>query len=165
MLPKGIERPGRTEVRRREISYHERTLDDEVDAGTSGGDGRANRKQIEDVGTDRSNLLGKIESGSADRTGEWVEEHIAGSGIEDLDVQGFVSGAHSDDAKRRSWPPRIPPVEITVAYSSIGDTQVWTIKLFTFTVLRLEFEHILFTLYVQNCSNCSNLFALLNELV
>ncbi|XP_056624469.1 nesprin-3 [Triplophysa dalaica] len=108
VLPEGIERPGRTEVRRREMSYHERTLDDEVDAVTSGGDGRANRKQIEDAGMDRSNLLGKIESGSADRTGEWVEEHIAGSGIEDLDVQGFIGSQgprqHVDtEAMRREF--------------------------------------------------------------
>ncbi|KAI7804686.1 nesprin-3 [Triplophysa rosa] len=108
--PEGIERPGRPQIWRREMSYHERTLDDEVDAVTSGGDGRANRKQIEAADTDRSNLLGKSESRSADRTGEWVEEHIA--------------GAHTDDAKRRLWPSQIPPDEITVAYSSVGDTQI-----------------------------------------
>ncbi|KAA0710980.1 Nesprin-3 KASH domain-containing protein 3 [Triplophysa tibetana] len=132
VLPEDIERPGRTEVWRRDMSYHERTLDDEVDPVTSGGDGRANRKQID--GTDRSNLLRKSESGSADRTGEWVEEHIAGSGIEDLDMQGFVSGAHTDDAKRRLWPYPIPPDEITVTYSSIGSQHVDT------EALRREFE-------------------------
>lgn len=130
VFPEGIERPGRPEVWRREKSYHKRNLDDEVDAVTSGGDGRANRKRVEVADTYRSNLLGKSETKSADRTGEWVEEHIAGSGIEDLDVQGFVSGVRTDETKRRLWPSQIPSDEITVAFSSVGDTQVWIVKIF-----------------------------------
>lgn len=120
VFPEDIEKPGCPEVWRREKSYHERTLDDEVDSVTSGGDGRVNRKQMEVPDTYRSNLLGKGETGSADRTGEWV---IAGSGIEDLNVQSFLSGAHTDDTKRRLQPSQIPP-ETSVAFSSFGNSQI-----------------------------------------
>uniref|UniRef100_A0A671SUA9 Nesprin-3-like n=1 Tax=Sinocyclocheilus anshuiensis TaxID=1608454 RepID=A0A671SUA9_9TELE len=95
MEAKPDRRPGGSEVWRREWSYQDQSMDDEVDAVISGGDRNVNRKRI---GMDKGDLLR-----SGGQTGEWVEQHIPGSGIEDLDIKGrcsFLSGTDSDAQKR-----------------------------------------------------------------
>ncbi|XP_067223828.1 nesprin-3 [Chanodichthys erythropterus] len=98
LVPEGIARPGRFEVRRRERTYQDRSTDDEVDAVMSGSDRTVNRKQRGMEGSYGGDLLRTV-----GRTGEWVEEHMASSGIEDLDMQGrysFLRGVDSDDAQK-----------------------------------------------------------------
>ncbi|XP_052001938.1 nesprin-3-like [Xyrauchen texanus] len=110
VFPENIRRSGGPEVWRRERGYHDSSMYDEVDAVTSGG-----------------NFLRENETRSGGRTGEWVEEHMGGSGIEDLDMQGkygFLSGAHTADAQKRMQPSAIKPKETTLAYDSVGDTQM-----------------------------------------
>ncbi|XP_052009821.1 nesprin-3 [Xyrauchen texanus] len=110
VFPDNIPRPGGPEVWRRERGNHDISMEDEVDTVTSEG-----------------YLLRKNETRSGGRTGEWVEEHMGGSGIEDLDMQGrydFFSGVQSDHAQRRIRPSSIPPNETTVACDSIGGTQM-----------------------------------------
>ncbi|XP_065108494.1 nesprin-3 [Paramisgurnus dabryanus] len=119
VFSEGIDRPEGPEVCRRETSYHDRsTTDDEVDAVISGGDRNVNKRRIEVADTRRIDLLRKSE------VGEWVEDRMTASGIEDLDVQGFLSGSHTDDTKRRIRQPQIPPDEISMAYSAVGDIQM-----------------------------------------
>uniref|UniRef100_A0A672Q509 Nesprin-3-like n=1 Tax=Sinocyclocheilus grahami TaxID=75366 RepID=A0A672Q509_SINGR len=103
MEAKPDRRPGGSEVWRREWSYQDQSMDDEVDAVISGGDRNVNRKRI---GMDEGDLLR-----SGGQTGEWVEQHIPGSGIEDLDIKGrysFLSGTDSD-AQKRMRQSQIPP--------------------------------------------------------
>ncbi|CAM4648070.1 unnamed protein product [Leuciscus chuanchicus] len=108
VVSEGIARPGRSEARRREKSYRDQSMDDEVDAVMSGSDRTVNRKQIGIKGSYGDDLLR-----SGGRTGEWV--HIASSGIEDLDMQ--VKYGFSDDAQ-------IPPEMTSAAYGSTDDYQM-----------------------------------------
>ncbi|KAK2878972.1 hypothetical protein Q8A67_019763 [Cirrhinus molitorella] len=104
VLPEGISRRGGSEVWGQEWGYRDQSMDDEVDAVISGSDRNVNRKRI-----------GTVEGGdlisSGGRTGEWVEQHIDGSGIEDLEIKGrytFSSGMDSDTQKRKR-PSQSPP--------------------------------------------------------
>uniref|UniRef100_A0A8C2ILK1 Spectrin repeat containing, nuclear envelope family member 3 n=1 Tax=Cyprinus carpio TaxID=7962 RepID=A0A8C2ILK1_CYPCA len=100
MEAKPDRRAGGSEGRRRECIYQDQSMDDEVDAVISGGDRNVNRKRI---GMDESDLL---RSG-----GQTGEQHIHGSGIEDLDIKGgysFLSGTDSD-AQKRMRQSKIPP--------------------------------------------------------
>ncbi|KAK7142587.1 hypothetical protein R3I94_012063 [Phoxinus phoxinus] len=110
VVSKGIARPGRSEVRRRE-SYRDQSMDDEVDTVMEE-DRTVNRKQEVTYGND---LLS-----SGGRTGEWVDEHS--SGIEDLDIQGKYG--FSDDAQTWMRPSQIPPDETSAAYGSTDDDQM-----------------------------------------
>ncbi len=83
-------------------------MDDEVDAVISGSDRKVNRKR---TGMDEGDMIS-----SGGWTGEWVEQHKAGSGIEDLDIKGrysFLTGIDSD-AQKRMQPSQIPPDDIQV---------------------------------------------------
>lgn len=106
VVSEGIARPGRSEVRRREKTYRDQSMDDEVDAVMSGSDRTVNRMQIGIKGSYGDNLLR-----SGGRTGEWVE---------DLDMQ--VKYGFSDDAQ-------IPPEMTSAAYGSTDDYQVRMIKI------------------------------------
>lgn len=122
LVPEGIARPGRFEVRRRERTYQDRSTDDEVDAVMSGSDRTVNRKRIGMEGSYGGDLLRSV-----GRTGEWVEEHMASSGIEDLDMQGrysFLRGVVSDDAQKRA---RLSQTSATIG--STDDNQVRIIKI------------------------------------
>ncbi|XP_016428183.1 nesprin-3 isoform X1 [Sinocyclocheilus rhinocerous] len=106
VLPEGISRPGGSEVWRREWTYQDQSMDDEVDAVISGSDRKVNRKR---TGMDEGDMIS-----SGGWTGEWVEQYKAGSGIEDLDIKGrhsFLSGIDSD-AQKRMRPSQIPPDDI-----------------------------------------------------
>ncbi|XP_056123130.1 nesprin-3 [Rhinichthys klamathensis goyatoka] len=107
VVSEGIARPERSEVRGRERSYRDQSMDDEVDAVMSGSDRTVNRKQIGIKGSYGDDLLR-----SGGRTGEWVEEHIASSGIEDLDMEGKYG--FSDDAQTVMRPSQIPPDETSM---------------------------------------------------
>lgn len=119
VVSEGIARPGRSEVRRRERSYRDQSMDDEVDAVMSGNDRTVNRKQIGIKGSYGDDLLR-----SGGRTGEWVEEHITSSGMDMQVKYGF-----SDDAQNVMWPSQIPPDETSAAYGSTDDDQVRMIKI------------------------------------
>ncbi|XP_050989874.1 nesprin-3 isoform X1 [Labeo rohita] len=102
VLPEGDSRQGGSEVWRREWRYQDQSMDDEVDAVISGGDRNVNRKW---TGIDESDLIS-----TGGRTGEWVEQHISASGIEDLDIKSrysFLSGTDSD-AQKRKRPSQMP---------------------------------------------------------
>lgn len=114
MVSEGITRPGCSEVRR-ERSYRDQSMDDEVDAFISGSDRTVNRKQIGIKGSYGDDLLR-----SGGRTGEWVEERIASSGIEDLDIKY---------GQNVMWPSQIPPDETSAAYGSTDDNQVRMIQI------------------------------------
>lgn len=114
VVSEGIARPGRSEVRRRERSYRDQSMDDEVDAVMSGNDRTVNRKQIGIKGSYGDDLLR-----SGGRTGEWVEEHITSSGMDMQVKYGF-----SDDAQNVMWPSQIPPDETSAAYGSTDDDQM-----------------------------------------
>lgn len=101
VLPKGISRPGGSEVRRREWTYQDQSMDDEVDAVISGSGRKVNSKW---TGMDEGDLFS-----SGGWTGEWVEQHKAGCGIED----SFLSGIDAD-AQKRMQPSQSPPDDIQV---------------------------------------------------
>lgn len=101
VLPKGISRPGGSEVRRREWTYQDQSMDDEVDAVISGSGRKVNSKW---TGMDEGDLFS-----SGGWTGEWVEQHKAGCGIED----SFLSGIDAD-AQKRMRPSQSPPDDIQV---------------------------------------------------
>lgn len=122
LVPEGIARPGRSEVRRRERTYQDRSTDDEVDAVMSGSDRTVIRKQIGMEGSYGGDLLRSV-----GRTGEWVEEHMASSGIEDLDMQSrytFLRGVDSDDAQNGA---RLSQTTATIGLTD--DNQVRIIKI------------------------------------
>ncbi|XP_059376056.1 nesprin-3 isoform X1 [Carassius carassius] len=105
VLPKGKSRPGGSEDWR-EWTYQDQSMDDEVDAVISGSDHKVNRKR---TGINEGDMIS-----SGGWTGEWVEQHKAGSGIEDLDIKdrySFLSGIDSD-AQKRMRSSHIPPDEI-----------------------------------------------------
>lgn len=94
-FPEGSSRPGGSELWRTDWTYQDQSMDDEVDAVISGSDRKVNRKR---TGMDKGGMIS-----SGDLTGEWVEQHKAGSGIGDLDIKdryGFLSGIDSDAQKR-----------------------------------------------------------------
>uniref|UniRef100_A0A8C1GAW4 Spectrin repeat containing, nuclear envelope family member 3 n=1 Tax=Cyprinus carpio TaxID=7962 RepID=A0A8C1GAW4_CYPCA len=100
-FPEGISRPGGSELWRTDWTYQDQSMDDEVDAVISGSDRKVNRKR---TGMDKGGMIS-----SGDLTGEWVEQHKAGSGIGDLDIKdryGFLSGIDSD-AQKRMQPSQI----------------------------------------------------------
>ncbi len=116
VLPKGISRPGDSEVRRRERTYQDQSVDDEVDAVISGSGRKGNTK-----------WTGMDEDDSGGWTGEWVEQHKAGSGIKDLDIKGrysFISGIDAD-AQKRMQPSQIPPDDIQVRIIKILFLLFW----------------------------------------
>uniref|UniRef100_A0A8C1Z2Q9 Spectrin repeat containing, nuclear envelope family member 3 n=3 Tax=Cyprinus carpio TaxID=7962 RepID=A0A8C1Z2Q9_CYPCA len=94
-FPEGSSRPGGSELWRTDWTYQDQSMDDEVDAVISGSGRKVNRKR---TGMDKGGMIS-----SGDLTGEWVEQHKAGSGIGDLDIKdryGFLSGIDSDAQKR-----------------------------------------------------------------
>lgn len=117
VVAEGITRPGRSEARRKERSYLDRSMDDEVDAVMSGVDRTVNRKQIGMEGSYGGDLLR-----SGGWTDEWVEEHMASSGIEDLDMQ--VRYGFSDDAQKGMRPSQILSTSTSAAYGSADDNQM-----------------------------------------
>ncbi|XP_067311875.1 nesprin-3 [Pseudorasbora parva] len=117
VVSESITRPGRLEVRRREKIYQDRSIDDEVDAVMSRGDCNVNRKQIEMGGSYGGDSLR-----SGGRTDEWVKEHMASSGIEDLDIQGRY--AISDEAQKGMQRSQILNTSSRAAYGSTNDNQM-----------------------------------------
>ncbi|KAG1972973.1 nesprin-3 [Pimephales promelas] len=109
VISEGIVRPERSEVGRRERSYRDQSMDDEIDAVMPASDRLVNRKQIVVKDSYEDDLLR-----SGGRTGEWVEEHTGSSGIKDLDMQGKYSFSY--DAQRVVQLSQIPPDETSAAY-------------------------------------------------
>jgi len=95
--------------RRRERSYRDQSMDDEMDAVMPASDRLVNRKQIVVKDSYEDDLLR-----SGGRTGEWVEEHTGSSGIKDLDMQGKYSFSY--DSQRVVQLSQIPPDETSAAY-------------------------------------------------
>lgn len=97
VLPGSISSPGDSEVWRRERSFLDQSLDDEVDAVTSGGNPIVNRKKME--------MEMQMEGGgdlvsSGGWTGDWVKEHMTSSGIDELDMHGRYETEPGDAQKR-----------------------------------------------------------------
>ncbi len=94
-------------------------MDDEVDAVISGSGRKGNTKL---TGMDEDDMLS-----SGGWTGEWVEQHKAGSGIKDLNIKGrysFISGIDAD-AQKRMQPSQIPPGDIQVRIIKILFLLFW----------------------------------------
>lgn len=96
-----IPSPRDSEVWRRERSVLDQSLDDEVDAVTSGVNRTVNRKKMQMELKAGGDLVG-----SAGWTGDWVTEHMTSSGIDELDMHGRYE-TEPEVAQKRMKPSQI----------------------------------------------------------